>query len=209
MRGIARDGAFPRVRDVGEQVRGHAGAEVVLGRDEHELLEPRHGDHVLVLEVPELRCLCPGAGFGVHHDRAAVVSDRNCLLAGEVVRRPFDFRQRRRAEALEELLTREEVLRTQHAVGLPVDRQLRDAGIDARRHGRERAAELVVHQDLQAAAVLVGPQPVRDARHLIAADRVARRKNRIDGRPGRHRDEVGRLRRLEARVFLRRIFLRG
>src|SRR5215212_15811 len=98
-------------------------------------------------------------------------------------RRALDSRERRRAEALEELLAGKEVLPSGHAVGLPVDRQLRDAGVDARRYPRKRAAELVVHQNLDVAvAVLVRPQAVRDAAHLIAADRVACRNDRIDGR---------------------------
>src|SRR3954454_20695134 len=71
----------------------------------------------------------------------------NRLLAGEVVGRALDSRERRRAEALEELLAGKEVLPSGHAVGLPVDRQLRDAGVDARRYPRKRAAELVVHQN--------------------------------------------------------------
>ena len=102
-------------------------------------------------------------------------------------------------EALEAFHPGENVFRREHAVGLGVDRQLRDPGVDARRLAGERDPELVgssgrctclyspcfrlVLALLAVSAFAVRAEPVRNAGHLVRR-RLALRDDVAGGRIG-------------------------
>ena len=129
--------------------------------------------------------------------RRRLARHRHGLLAREVQRAAVDQHQGRRAESLELLVPCEEVFGSVHPPRVAVDVEPGDSGVDERRHIRERAAELVVHEHAHSAPLRVvvvvvvaadvgrpvAAEAVRDPGHLVVADDVPGRDDRIDPTP--------------------------